>query len=647
MPFTNYTNLDFDQIKTSIKDYLRSNSNFTDYDFEGSNFSVLIDTLAYNTYINAFNSNLAVNEVFLDSATIRENVVSLARNIGYVPKSKKAATAIVSFDLEIQQSSLDDPITSIILQPELICVGSSNNSSYIFSITEEISQTVNSSNVASFSNIQIYQGRYLNKIFTVDGSLDQRFILQNPYIDTSTIRVYVRNIDSVGTGKKYNLVDNITTVDSESEIYLIQEVKDEKYELLFGDGVFGKKLENGSEIVVHYIVTDGSEGNGVSEFSFSGSYQGKKSSQNIISIQATNAINVQTVQPSRNGSDIESIDSIRYYAPRIYSSQYRAVTARDYESIIKTNIYPNADVVNVIGGEELDPPEYGSVTIAIKPKNGLIISDFDKKNILSELKQYSITGINQKIVDIKVLYIELDSSIYYDTTKSSTPLAIKSKVQNSLTTFGNSLYSSKRGGRFKYSKAINLIDESDTAITSNITRVIIRRNLNCLINQFSEYELCFGNRFYVNPEGGNIKSTGFRVNSRVANNEFVYFTDIPNSDKLKGTIAVIKPSSTPGISPIVILKSAGTVDYVTGEIKISAINIISTEVPNNIIEIQAFPESNDIIGLKDLYLSLSTSKTKINIIKDVISSGENTTGVLFSTSDYYKSSYSNGSIIRN
>ena len=194
------------------------------------------------------------------------------------------------------------------------------------------------------------------------------------------------------------------------------------------------------------------------------------------------------------------------------------------------------------------------------------------------------------------MYIELDSSIYYDTTKSSTPLAIKSKVQNSLTTFGNSLYSSKRGGRFKYSKAINLIDESDTAITSNITRVIIRRNLNCLINQFSEYELCFGNRFYVNPEGGTIKSTGFRVNSRVANNEFVYFTDIPNSDKLKGTIAVIKPSSTPGISPIVILKSAGTVDYVTGEIKISAINIISTEVPNNIIEIQAFPESNDIIG---------------------------------------------------
>ena len=401
MPFTNYTNLDFDQIKTSIKDYLRSNSNFTDYDFEGSNFSVLIDTLAYNTYINAFNSNLAVNEVFLDSATIRENVVSLARNIGYVPKSRKAATATISFDLEIEQSSLDDPIISISLQPELICVGSSNNSSYIFSITEEISQTVNTNNIASFSNVQIYQGRYLNKTFTVDGSLDQSFILQNPYIDTSTIRVYVRDIDSIGTGKKYNLVDNITTVDSASEIYLIQEVKDEKYELLFGDGIFGKKLENGSEIIVHYIVTDGSEGNGVAEFSFAGSYQGKKSSQNVVSVQAINAVNVQTVQSSRNGSDIENIDSIRYYAPRIYSSQYRAVTARDYESIIKTNIYPNADVVNVIGGEELDPPEYGSVTIAIKPKNGLIISDFDKQMNIVGFKNGNRISIKDYLSSVK------------------------------------------------------------------------------------------------------------------------------------------------------------------------------------------------------------------------------------------------------
>ena len=643
MPFTNYTNLDFDQIKTSIKDYLRANSNFTDYDFEGSNFSILIDTLAYNTYINAFNSNLAVNEVFLDSATVRENVVSLARNIGYVPRSKKAATALVSFDIEVEQSNPNDPIQSVVLKPELICTGQADNTSYIFSISEEITQTVDSNNIASFSNIEIYQGRYLKKTFNVDGSLDQRFIIQNSNVDTSTIRVYVKAPGSTGDGEKYRMVDNITTVDGNSNIYLIQEVKDEKYELMFGDGIFGNKLESGAEVVVHYIVTDGSEGNGVSEFAFAGTYEGKKASSNI-AIEAQNTVTVQVTQPSRNGSDIESIDSVRYYAPRIYSSQYRAVTARDYESIIKTHIYPNAEIVNVIGGEDLDPPEYGIVTIAIKPKNGLLISGFDKQRILNELKQYSITGINQKIVDIKVLYIELDSSVYYDTSKSSTPLAIKSKIENSLTTFGNSLYSSKRGGRFKYSKAINLIDESDTSITSNITRVIIRRNMNCLINQFAEYELCFGNRFHVNSEGTNIKSTGFRVNGESG---FVYFTDIPNPDKLSGTIAVVKPSIIPGINPRIIVKSAGVVNYVTGEIMISNINIIGTERPNNIVEIQAYPESNDIIGLKDLYLSLSTSKSKINMIKDVISSGENTTGVLFSTSEYYKSSYSNGSLIRN
>lgn len=636
MPFTNYANLDFNQIKTSIKDYLRANSNFTDYDFEGSNFSILIDTLAYNTYINAFNSNLAVNEVFLESATLRENVVSLARNIGYVPRSKKAAEAIISFQI---QTDSDTP--TVTLEPELVCVGSIDNTSYIFSISEEIVSNVNNG-IAEFSNITVYQGRYLNKTFNVDASLDQRFILQNPNVDTSTIRVYVKSPESTGKGRKYNLVDNIINVNKDSEIFLIQEVKDERYELLFGDGIFGKKLETGSQILVEYIVTDGFEGNGSREFSFSGSL----TNSNGASIAPTNEVTITVVSPSRNGSEIERVDSIKYYSPRLFSSQNRAVTSNDYEAIIKTKIYPNAEVVSVVGGEELNPPEYGTVIISIKPKNGLYISDFDKQKILSELKKYSVIGINQRLVDVKVLYIELDSSVYYDTSKSITPLTIKSNIQSALTTFGNSLYSTKYGGRFKYSKAVNIIDEVDRSITSNITKVIIRRNLNVVVEQFAEYELCFGNKFHVNPEGKNIKSTGFKVFATDLNpNEFVYFTDIPNPDKKTGVIAVVKPSQiTP---PLTILKSAGIVDYETGEIRINPINIISTEKPNNIIEIQAFPESNDIIGLKDLYLSLDISKSKINMIKDVISSGENTSGVIFSTSDYYKSSYSNGSLIRN
>lgn len=632
MPFTNYTNLDFDQIKSSIKDYLRANSNFTDFDFEGSNFSVLIDTLAYNTYINSFNSNLAVNEVFLDSATLRENVVSLARNIGYVPRSRKCSTAVVSFNIETTSNT-----STLSLQPELVCVGTVDNSSYIFSIPEEITRTV-SNGVASFSNISIYQGRFLTLSFTVNSSLDQRFIIPNPYVDTSTIRVYVKGPGDTGIGKKYSLVDNIITVNSESEIFLVQEVKDEKYELLFGDGVFGKSLENGSVITVNYIVTDGRDGNDASEFSFVGSIK----NSNGALIAPSNTVSVTTNQSSKNGSNIESIDSIRYFAPRLYSSQYRAVTSGDYESIIKNIIYPNAEVVNVVGGEDLDPPEYGSVTISIKPKDGLYVSQFDKDIILSKLKQYTITGINQKIVDIKVLYVELDSYIYYNSTNSPGIETLKTKIEKSLNLYSNSLDVNKFGGRFKYSKLLQVIDNTDVSITSNITKIIIRRNLNVLINQFAEYELCYGNRFHVNSEGGNIKSTGFKIPSQ---SEFVYLTDIPNEDKLTGILAIIKLSLDPTQSPSTIISSAGIVDYKLGEIRLNAINIVETELPNGVIEIQAYPESNDVIALKDLYLSLDISKSKINMSKDVISSGENTSGVLF-TRDFYQSSYSNGSLIR-
>ena len=347
MPFTKFTNLDFDQIKTSIKDYLRANSTFTDFDFEGSNFSVLIDTLAYNTYITAFNSNMIVNESFLDSATLRENVVSLARNIGYVPRSRTAAKAQISFDASID---VDTPLVT--LQAGLVCVGSIDNTSYTFSIPDNISANV-VNGIASFNKIDVYQGTFLTKTFTVDGSLDQRFILNNSSIDTSTISVYVKGINDSGLGIEYSLVDNIINVDSTSKIYLIQEVQDEKYELLFGDGLIGKKLENNAVITVSYIVTDGKEGNGASSFAFSGSIRtannGLPDLGNIV---------ITTNQSSQNGSDIESVDSIKYFAPRIYSSQYRAVTARDYEAIIK-KIYPETESVAVVGGEELDPPEFG------------------------------------------------------------------------------------------------------------------------------------------------------------------------------------------------------------------------------------------------------------------------------------------------
>ena len=272
MPFTKFTNLDFDQIKTSIKDYIRANSDFTDFDFEGSNFSVLIDTLAYNTYITAFNSNMVVNESFLDSATVRENVVSLARNIGYVPRSRSSAQATVSFDFTTSGNT-----PTITLQAGLVCVGSANDTSYVFSIPESITTTTTQtfdangnvvSSTGSFNNIVVYQGSYLTKTFTVDGSLDQRFLLENSFIDSSTIKVFVKGASDTGLGKEYRKVDNILNITDISETYLIQEITDERYELLFGDGVFGKKLENEAVITVSYIVTDGAEGNGPALFSF-------------------------------------------------------------------------------------------------------------------------------------------------------------------------------------------------------------------------------------------------------------------------------------------------------------------------------------------------------------------------------------------
>ena len=631
MPFTKFSNLDFDQIRESIKDYLRANSTFTDFDFEGSNFSVLIDTLAYNTYITAFNSNMVVNESFLDSATLRENVVSLARNIGYVPRSRTAAKASVSFNV---QTSTTSP--TLTLQAGLVCVGSANDTSYVFSIPENITTTVNSG-VASFGTstapISVYQGTFLSKQFVVDGSLDQRFLLDNSFIDSSTIVVYVKGLSDTGLGRQYSKIDNILNVKSTSEIYLIQEVQDEKYELLFGDGIFGKKLEDGTIITVTYIVTDGKEGNGPSLFSFSGSLRG--SSDEIV--VPTTTPTITTVSAASNGGDIESIDSIKYFAPRLYSAQYRAVTARDYETIIQS-IYPNTESVSVVGGEELDPPQFGTVMITIKPKNGEFVSDFDKQQILSNLKSYSLTGINQKIVDLKLLYVELETYVYYNSARVTNVDDLKTKVISGLETYALSTDINKFGGRFKYSKVLSVIDNIDDAITSNITRVRIRRNLKALTNQLAQYELCFGNKFHVNTKGMNIKSTGFTISGVP---DTVYLTDTPNADGLTGVVSIVKKDIANNTN-VVVVKSAGTVDYVKGEIILTTINITSTVKENNIIEVQAFPESNDVIGLKDLYLKFDISNSSINMVRDTITSGEQISGVGFKVT----SSYTNGELTR-
>ena len=647
MPFTQFTSLDFDQIKAQIKDFLRSNSNFSDFDFEGSNFSVLIDTLAYNTYINSFNANLVANESFLDSATIRENVVSLARNIGYVPRSKTAAVATVKIaDVNLGATTINTP-TFLTLRSGLVCVGSVANTTYRFSIPDEISSTrVRSINGVSFAQfddpISVYQGTLLQRVYRVDTSKDQRFIIDSPNIDSSTLRVYVKGTGDIGFGRQYAQVDNILNITKNSEIYLAQEVQDEKYEILFGDGLFGKKLENSTVVTARYIVTDGEEGNGPSNFSFQGSFT---QSDKTLFTPSEN-IEITTVTNASNGAEVEDVSTIKYFAPRLYSAQYRAVTPRDYETIIQS-IYPQTESVAVVGGEELDPPKFGQVQVSIKPKNGSFVSDFDKTQIKNKLKSYSVAGINAEIVDLKILYVEIDSTVYYNPAQIGSQAALRTDIITALNDYANNVEINKFGGRFKYSKINILIDRVNNAITSNITKVRIRRDLKALLNQFAQYELCFGNRFYINPTGFNIKSTGFTINGF---NQLAYLTDVPNKDaagnldgSMMGTLSVV--SSNEKGQQIILVKEAGVVDYKKGEVILNTINITSTSSLNNIIEVQAFPESNDVIGLKDLYLSFDVSNSSINMVKDVIASGEDLSGVVFQR-DYYTSSYSNGELER-
>ena len=620
MSFGQYVNLDFDQIKTSIKDYLKSNTNFTDYDFEGSNLSIIIDALAYNTYITSYNTNMAANECFLDSSTLRENVVALARNIGYVPRSRRSSRAKISFFI----SGITETVTATI-RAGIICNGAASNTSFIFSIPEDITVPV-SNGVAIFNNIEIYEGSLITQNFTVNtAQTNQRYVLANSSIDTSTIRVKVKPSESSSSTVTYKQIDNIVGVTSTSSSYLLQEIEDERYELIFGDDVIAKKLSNNNYITVSYIITDGKSGNGAAQFSFIGNVV----DQDGATIDASNFSLVTTEENSRDGDDIESISSIKYYAPRIYSSQYRAVTSSDYESVLGY-IYPNVESVTAYGGEEMNPPRFGKVFISVKPRNGDFLSDETKKELIQKLKSYAVAGIVPEFVDLKYLYIELKANPYYNTSLNDDPENLKTSISNALTQYSRSIDVNKFGGRFKYSKAVSLIDSVDSSITSNISLVVIRRNLKAVLGQFAQYEVCYGNRFHTQESSYNVVSTGFTIEGVTGT---VYLADeVINREKGRIFFFTYVEGGTPNI----VKKNAGTVDYMTGEVLIDTVNILSTTISNDVIEIQAIPHSNDIVGLRDLYVKFDMSNTTINMVPDLIASGENTSGSRFvHTHSYY------------
>ena len=644
MTLANFSNLDFDQIKETIRDYLRANSSFTDYDFEGSNLSVIIDTLSYNTYITSYNANMLSNEVFIDSATLRENVVSLARNIGYVPRSVTSSRANISFfvditNLPINNETAENKPLKLILQKGIVATTNSfgtgsASKSFTFAIPETITVPI-VNNIAQFNSIEVIEGTYTSESFVVDSLVpNQKFILSNPNIDTSTLIVYVRDSEGSSVVRKFNLADTIFDVDSTSRVFYIQEIEDQRYELIFGDGIFGKKLDNGNVIEVSYNISSGEGSNGALNFSFAGRILDDR--DRLITQDFSL---VTTDSSSRGGKPIESVEFVRKYAPRIYSAQNRAVTSSDYESLIPT-IYPEAESVSAYGGEELSPPKYGRVFISIKPINGQFVSNQVKDNIKARLKKYNVAGIVPEIVDLKYLYIEYDTVIYFDTNRANSRSEVLSIVSDNITKYSNSSELNAYGSRFRYSKFLNLSDSGNAAITSNITKIRIRRDLKAELNKFSEYEICYGNAFHLPncSTGYNIKSSAFQIAGVTGN---VYLTDFP-IDSETGKLSIFKIENG---SPKIVKNNAGSIDYEKGEIKLSILNITGTQkIKNgfNSIEISVTPKSNDVIGLQDLYLQLDISNSDLNILEDNISSGNDISGTNYQVT----SSYSNGSLIR-
>jgi hypothetical protein len=505
-----------------------------------------------------------------------------------------------------------------------IALGAVTGGNFIFSIPENFTTPIENDGLAHFNNLEIYEGRYLTSTFIMNYSQpNQRFILPNPNIDTTTIRVKVTD----AVTEVYTIYDNILNINKDSRIFLIQEVADQKYEIRFGDDILGKRPPDGSRIEVTYIVTNGTSGNGAFNFTFAGILK----DNNLEEI--TSGVSLPLTQSSsQNGDEIETIDSIKYLAPRVYASQYRAVTANDYKGLIPY-IYSNVDSVTAYGGEELDPPEYGKVFISIKPRNGTTLSSLTKQEILRSLKQYSIAGIKPEIIDLSYLYVEVDSSVYYNVNRSTRPESIKGKILNTLTTYSKSSDVNSFGGRFKYSKIVGLIDDSDKAVTSNITKVKMRRDLIPKLNSRATYELCFGNRIHIKKDGYSVKSTGFKI---FGTSEILYMADIQIRENF-GRIFFFKLENN---VPTIVTANAGTIDYKKGEILLNVVNIVDPITENGVIEVQAIPESNDVIGLKDLYLQVDVQKSIVNMIEDSITSGENISATQYvSTSSYLNGQY--------
>ena len=598
MPYTQVANLDFEDIKSALKDYLRATSDFTDYDFEGSAFATLLDTLAYNTYYTAFNTNMVVNELFIDSATLRDNVVSLAKQLGYTPKSATAPVAYISFTVTYSNSTSD---TELILKKGTGFVANYDNTLYQYVVLNDAKGQV-SNDVATFTNVPVYEGTQIVNTFTVNTALkNQKFILDNDKIDTNTVEVKVFPTGS-GFSELYQISTSILDVDGNSKIVFLDEVEDERYQIILGDGVLGKKLENGARVEVSYIKTNGSESNGVRTFIFSGVLENVNGvSPQSISTSITNAV------PSSGGEEIETTAKIKFNAPKSYGAQDRAVTAQDYGAIVR-NIYPSTSDIIIFGGEDQVPPEYGKVFIVLKPNDAAFLTSLTKKDITDKLKKYMVASVQPVIVDPSVLYVEITSKIFYNSLiTDETPAQIRDKVIGSVQSYLDTSDTEKFNGKFRYSKIVGVIDDTERSINSNLTSVMMRKDFYPTLNSTFYYEVCFQNEFDTDCDDPVLSSTGFRVT------EYPTF-DVYVEDR-SGKIVLYRLDTVTG-EKVVLDSDIGDIDYVNGELKMYALTIIKGTYFDNRISLRVKPLSNDIKALREVYLDVDVANSSFTAYKE-------------------------------
>tara|TARA_B100000902_G_scaffold173962_1_gene167863 strand:+ start:5409 stop:7280 length:1872 start_codon:yes stop_codon:yes gene_type:complete len=613
MALTQVNSLEFNEVKAQLIDYLRGQTEFSDYDFEGSSLSVLLDVLAYNTYYSSVNANLLVNENFLDTAVLRENVVKLAKLIGYTPTSARSARA--TFTVKVQTvygtgaNGRGYP-QSVQINKGIFTSFVNDNSNYIFSIPKDLIVSVNTlDGIATFTDVVSYEGIFVTDTFVKESSERQRFILGNAQGDTSSMTVEVTR----GTlTDAYLEGTDITSVSGISKVFFLEESEYKRSELIFGDGILGEALQNGDVIEATYTTSQGGGPNGLKGFSFAGTI--KDSQNNPI----TSGITLTLDSAPDGGAEKESVDSIKYSAPKFYSSFGRAVTTKDYEAIIP-QIYPNVQSIVAFGGEEAEPPEYGKVIVVIKPKNADKLSISEKDAVQKKIRSYSVGAVEPKIMDPSVLYIDLTSFVYFNPNVTRRDQAeIKQIVYRVLEALNTSTEFNKFGGKFKYSKMQKIIDDAEPAVTSNITRVRMRKNVPVTLNQRFNYKICFGNRINAQLDTPTFETNGFK---RADGGNTIYYL---NDDGL-GTIRLFYVN-TDG-SKQYIGGNWGLIDYTMGEVTIN--DLIITEVVNstdNIIQFSVVPESNDLISLRETYLTIGIDNLVVNVIDDEISSGSNTSG---------------------